>query len=66
MASGHERSNARSERTLGYVSRSAQQRVDNRVMQIMSRRDAATRRDSPSDRALSARRFTRRPVASRD
>jgi hypothetical protein len=40
--------------------------VDNRVMQIMSRRDAATRRDSPSDRALSARRFTRRPVASRD
>jgi hypothetical protein len=35
--------------------------VDKRVIEIMSRRDAAERRDSPSDQALPAR----RPVTSR-
>jgi hypothetical protein len=53
MASGQElRKHARSERAVGYVSRRAQQRVDRRVMEIMSRRDAAVRRDSPSGQAL--------------
>jgi hypothetical protein len=47
------------------VSRYAQQRVDKRVMEIMARRDAAVHRDSPSDQALPARRFSRRPVARR-
>ena len=57
MASGHERrKHARSARTAGNVSRHAQQRVDKRVMEIMSRRDAAVRRDSPSAQALPARR----------
>jgi hypothetical protein len=66
MASGQERrKHARSEQTVGHVSRYAQQRVDKRVMEIMSRRDAAVRQDSPSDQALPARRFSRRPVASR-
>ena len=55
---------ARSVQTMGNVSRSAQQRVDKRVMDIMSRRDGADRRDSPSDKTPSARRFQRRPVAS--
>jgi hypothetical protein len=65
MAFGGERSkHDRSEQTVGYVSRFAQRRVDERVMEIMSRRDAAVRRDSPSDQALSARRFSRRPVRS--
>ena len=49
MASGqHPGKRARTERTVGYVARQAQQRVDKRVMEIMSRRDAAARRDSPS------------------
>jgi hypothetical protein len=66
MASGQERrQRARAEQTVGYVSRYAQQRVDKRVIEIMSRRDAAERRDSPSDQALPARRFSRRPVTSR-
>ena len=66
MASGQERrKHARSEQTVGHVSRYAQQRVDKRVIEIMSRRDAAVRQDSPSDQALPARRFSRRPVASR-
>jgi hypothetical protein len=39
--------------------------VDERVIEIMSRRDAAERRDSASDQALPARRFSRRPVTSR-
>jgi hypothetical protein len=37
---------------VGYVSRYAQQRVEKRVMEIMSRRDAAVGGDSPSDQAL--------------
>jgi hypothetical protein len=66
MASRQERrKHARPEQVVGYVSRYAQQRVDKRVIEIMSRRDAAVRQDSPSDRALPARRFSRRPVASR-
>jgi hypothetical protein len=65
MASGGERSKyVRSEQTVGYVSRFAQRRVDERVMEIMSRRDAAQRRDSSLDQALPARRFSRRPVTS--
>lgn len=65
MTSGQERrKHARSEQTVGYVSRYAQQRVDERVIEIMSRRDAAQRRDSSSDQALPARRFSRRPVTS--
>jgi len=65
MTSGQERrKHARSEQPVGYVSRYAQQRVDKRVIEIMSRRDAAERRDSPSDRALPVRRFSRRPVTS--
>ena len=65
MTSGQERrKHARSAQTAGYVSRYAQQRVDKRVIEIMSRRDAAERRDSPSDQALPARRFSRRPVTS--
>jgi hypothetical protein len=61
MASGQERrKHARSEQTVAYVSRNAQRRVDERVMEIMSRR-AAVRRDSLLDQALSARRFARRP-----
>jgi hypothetical protein len=50
---------------VGNVSRYAQQRVDQRVVEIMSRRDAAVRRDSSSDQALPARRFLRRPDTSR-
>ena len=46
------RRHPRAERTGGNVSRYAQQRVDIRVMAIMSRRDAATRRDSPSHQPL--------------
>ena len=51
--SGHERrKQPRAERTGGNVSRYAQQRVDMRVMAIMSRRDAAARRDSHSYQPL--------------
>jgi hypothetical protein len=65
MTSGEKRSkHARSDETVGYVPRFAQRRVDERVMEIMSRRDAAVRRDLPSDRLLSARRFSRRPGRS--
>jgi len=59
------RKHARLERTVGYVSHDAQQRVDKRVMDVMSRRDAAARQNSPSDQALPARRFSRRAVMSR-
>ena len=59
------RKHARSERTVGHVSHDAQQRVDKRVMEIMSRRDAAARENSRSDQASPARRFPRRPVTSR-
>jgi hypothetical protein len=48
MASDRERrKHARSPQTVGSVSRHAQQRVDKRVREIISRRDAAARRDSP-------------------
>jgi hypothetical protein len=66
MVSGQERrKHARPEQPLGTVSRFAQRRVDKRVIEIMSRRDAAERRDSPSDQGLPARRFSRRPATSR-
>jgi hypothetical protein len=62
MASRQERrKHARPERTGGDVSRYAQQRVDKRVIEIMSRRDASARLDSRSDQELPAR----RPVTSR-
>jgi len=62
MITGQERrKHARSEQTVGYVSRFAQRRVDKRVMEIMSRRDASARLDSRSDQELPAR----RPVTSR-
>ena len=48
------RKHARSKQPLGTVSRYAQQRVDERVMEIMSRRDAAERRDSRSAHTLAA------------
>jgi hypothetical protein len=51
------RKHARSSQPLGTVSRYAQRRVDQRVMEIMARRDAAERRDSRSAHALA------RPVA---
>ena len=58
--SGHDRrKQPRAERTGGNVSRYAQQRVDMRVMAIMSRRDAAARRDSNSHQSLI------RPITSR-
>ena len=46
-------------KTVGSVSHYAQQRVDGRVREIMSRRDAAARRDSHSPQAL-VRRVTGR------
>jgi hypothetical protein len=65
MASRQERrQRARCERA-GTVSRFAQQRVDERVMEIMSTRDTTERRDTRSDRALSARRILQRSVTSR-
>ena len=66
MTSGHEPSKrARSRQSVGYVSHDAQRRVDKRVIEIMSRRDAAARENSSADQALSGRRFSRRPVTSR-
>ena len=54
MVSGRERrKHARSKLTAGTVSRQAQRRVDKRVIEIMARRDAAARRDSRWDQALS-------------
>ena len=62
MVSGQERrKHARSKQRVGTVSRFAQRRVDKRVMEIMSRRDASARLDSRSDQELP----TRRPVTSR-
>ena len=61
MVTGQERrKHARSQQPVGTVSRFAQRRVDKRVMEIMSRRDAAVRRDSPSGEAVPARRFASR------
>ena len=55
MASGQERRRfARSQQTRGNVSHDAQQRVDERVIEIMSRLDTAVRRDPPSDQASRA------------
>jgi hypothetical protein len=54
------RKHARPEQPVGTVSRFAQRRVDKRVMEIMSRRDAALHRDSPSDQPLPARRAVAR------
>ena len=57
MISGQERrKHARSEQPVGTVSRFAQRRVDKRVMEIMSRRDASARLDSRSDQELPGRR----------
>ena len=62
MFTGQERrKHARSQQRVGTVSRFAQRRVDQRVMEIMSRRDASARVDSRSDRELPAR----RPATSR-
>ncbi len=56
MASGQERrKRSRSEQTQGSVSRHAQKRVDKRVREIMSRRDAAARRDPPPADGFPAR-----------
>ena len=60
MASVMERRmHSRSKHPPGGVSRHAQQRVDERVMDIMVRRDAAAaqRRDSHSNRPFPARRL---------
>ena len=53
------RKHARSKHPAGSVSRHAQQRVDERVMDVMARRDAAVaqRRDSHSDQPFPARRL---------
>jgi hypothetical protein len=53
------RKRARSKHPPGGVSRHAQQRVDERVMDIMARHDAAAaqRRDSHSDQPFPARRL---------
>ena len=52
------RKHARSKHPAGSVSRHAQQRVDERVRDVMARRDAATAqgRDSHADRPFPARR----------
>jgi hypothetical protein len=60
MASGHERRHhARSKETPGVASHPAQRRVDERVREIMSRRDAAVRRDPPSEAVSRGREMTR-------
>ena len=53
------RKRARSRHPAGSVSRDAQQRVDERVRDIMARRDAAAaqRRDSHSDQPFPAQRL---------
>src|SRR3954451_7089433 len=50
------RTHARSEQRPGTVSRFAQQRVDERVREIMSRRRAAVPRDAPPEQAAPTRR----------
>jgi hypothetical protein len=55
------RKHARSKQPAGSVSRQAQQRVDERVMDVMARRDAASGRNSYSDQPFP----TRRVAASR-
>ena len=59
------RKHARAKHPAGSVSRHAQQRVDERVRDVMARRDAAAaqRRDSHADQPFPARRsVTSRPV----
>jgi hypothetical protein len=51
------RKRARSKHPAGSVSRFAQQRVDERVRDVMARRDAAQRRESHSDQPFPARRL---------
>jgi hypothetical protein len=51
------RKRARSKHPAGSVSRYAQQRVDERVMDVMARRDAAQRRESHPDQPFPARRL---------
>jgi hypothetical protein len=52
------RKHPRPKHPAGSVSRHAQQRVDERVMDVMARRDAAAqRRDSHADQPLPARRL---------
>lgn len=48
------RKHARSKDPAGNVSRQAQQRVDERVRDVMARRDAAQQRDSHSDQPFSS------------
>ena len=59
------RRSARAPQKPGTVSRQAQHRVDERVQEIMATRDDAASADSPTDHALSARRFLRRRANSR-
>ena len=55
------RKHARSKHPAGSVSRHAQQRVDERVRDVMARRDAAAqRRDSHADQPVPARRLASR------
>ena len=51
------RKRARSKHPPGSVSRYAQQRVDERVRDVMARRDAAHRRDSHSGQPFPAQRL---------
>ena len=61
------RKHARSKRPAGSVSRHAQQRVDERVRDVMARRDAAAqRRDSDADQPAAARRLRSSRPMTRD
>ena len=63
------RKHARSKHPAGSVSRHAQQRVDERVMDVMARRDAAAaaeRRDSHADQPFPARRLAATRPVTRD
>jgi hypothetical protein len=62
------RKHARSKHPAGSVSRHAQQRVDERVMDVMARRDAAAaqRRDSHADQPFPARRLAASRPVTRD
>jgi hypothetical protein len=52
------RKRARSKQPAGSISRHAQQRVDERVMEVLARRDAAAaQRDSHSDQPSTVRRL---------
>jgi hypothetical protein len=58
---------ARSKGPAGSVSRHAQQRVDERVRDVMARRDAAAqRRDSHADQPVPARRLASSRPVTRD